>query len=155
MSQNRCKLGGTSLDIDAFDIDTDRLEAALKAIYGPSSLRALDGKDVRHYFMERDSHHWELLDTYREGVRFRQGNIMDLASFRRPHPYDVLFCRNALIYFSEEALHQAIENFAQVLRPGGLLFLGHAESIIGVSRQFETIRLGSCIAYRRVVSTGT
>lgn len=153
--QNRQKLGGLALEIEAFDIDTDRLDSALRAVYGPSSLRALDGNDIHSYFIERDSHHWELLEIYRRGVRFREGNIMDLRSFRRPQLYDVLFCRNALIYFSEEALHQAIANFAEVLRPGGLLFLGHAESIIGVSRQFETVRLGNCIAYRRTVSTGS
>jgi chemotaxis protein methyltransferase CheR len=148
-------LAGARLEIHAFDIDTDRLDSALKAIYGPSSLRALDADDIRRYFTERDIHRWELQAGYRETVRFRVGNIMDLRSFRRPQPYDVLFCRNALIYFSEEALHRAIDNFAQVLRPGGLLFLGHAESIIGVSRQFETVRLGNCIAYRRVLASGS
>lgn len=153
--QHRHLLAGARLEIHAFDIDTDRLESALKAIYGPSSLRALDNEDVRRYFVEHDAHHWELLTDYRDGVSFREGNIMDLGSFRQPRLYDVLFCRNALIYFSEAALHQAISNFAEVLRPGGLLFLGHAESIIGVSRQFETVRLGNCIAYRRVLSSGS
>jgi chemotaxis protein methyltransferase CheR len=55
-----------------------------------------------------------------------------------------------MIYFSEPALHKAVENFAQCLRPGGLLFLGHSESIIGVSKSFEAIRVGNSIIYERV-----
>ena len=61
----------------------------------------------------------------------------------------MLFCRNVFIYFAEEALRRALDNFASVLRPGGLLFLGHAESIIGLSDNFETVRLARCVAYRR------
>ena len=49
----------------------------------------------------------------------------------------MVFCRNVLIYFSEPAFHQAIVNFAQALRPGGLLFLGHSESLIGRSRSLR------------------
>ena len=63
--------------------------------------------------------------------------------------YDVVFCRNVLIYFSEAALKTAIETFARVVRPGGLLFLGHSESIIGLTQAFQVERLGQCIAYRR------
>jgi chemotaxis protein methyltransferase CheR len=61
-----------------------------------------------------------------------------------------VFCRNVLIYFSEAALHLAIDNFARVLRPGGLLFLGHSESIIGMSPRFSTLRLQQMLAYRRM-----
>lgn len=151
--QNRHRLRGSSLQIDAFDIDLDRLELAHQALYGPSSLRALEQKEIDRYFRPGDGNRYELLSNYRQGVRFQLGNIVVLSSFQPVQPYDVLFCRNALIYFSEEALHRAIENFAHVLRIGGLLFLGHAESIIGVSRHFETVRLGSCIAYRRVAAS--
>jgi chemotaxis methyl-accepting protein methylase len=84
-------------------------------------------------------------------VHFSPGNILEKETFQRPVAYDVVFCRNVLIYFSEAALHRAIDNFASVLRPGGLLFLGHSESIIGLSPYFETVRLERCIAYKRVI----
>jgi chemotaxis protein methyltransferase CheR len=54
-----------------------------------------------------------------------------------------------LIYFSETAIQQTIDTFAKVLRPGGLLFLGHSESIIGLTKSLQAERLGQCIAYRR------
>ncbi|HYH44371.1 MAG TPA: CheR family methyltransferase, partial [Thermoanaerobaculia bacterium] len=76
--------------------------------------------------------------------------ILDPATYRPAVQYDALFCRNVLIYFAEPALHAAVRHFAQMLRPGGLLFLGASESIIGLSDQFETVRLSRSIAYRKV-----
>ena len=122
---------------------------ARSALYGRNSFRATSAEQRERYFSSRGSERWEVKSAYRGSLRFAPCNIIDLPSFARALPYDVLFCRNVLIYFSEPALHRAIENFAQVLRPGGLLFLGAAESIIGLSSRFEVIRLGSVIAYRK------
>ena len=148
--ENRYRLAGAELEIDAFDLDPDRLALAGSAEYGLSSLRALGHDQIARYFSEADENIYRLREPYREGVSFRAGNIVQVETFRPVRPYDVVFCRNALIYFSERALHRAVKNFAKVLRPEGLLFLGHAESIIGFSRHFETVRFGACIAYRRV-----
>lgn len=148
--ENRHRLAGTPLEIDAFDLDPDRLALADGAKYGRSSLRVLKPDQIARYFSESEANLYRLREPYRDGVSFRAGNIVKLETYRPNQPYDVVFCRNALIYFSERALHRAVKNFAQVLRPQGLLFLGHAESIIGFSRHFETVRLGACIAYRRV-----
>lgn len=145
------RLGGTAVQIDGFDIDTSRLATAKAAVYGSSSLRSLSEEQIRRYFTAHDGGH-ALRPHYRKGVQFAQGNIIEIASYRRALPYDAVFCRNVLIYFSEAALHQAIDNFAAVLRPGGLLFLGHSESIIGLSQHFETVRFAQCIAYRRVAA---
>ena len=84
-----------------------------------------------------------------EDVNFSLGNILETRTYDATVPYDVLFCRNVFIYFTEGALRRALDNFASVLRPGGLLFLGHAESIIGISKQFDTLRLARCIAYKK------
>lgn len=139
-----------SLQIDAVDIDTERLAMARTAIYRPTSLRILSDEQIRRHFLQLDNETYELRTPFRHGVGFRQGNILDLGSLRKPFPYDVVFCRNVLIYFSEMALKTAIQNFAALLRPGGLLFLGHSESIIGLTQTFQPERLGACIVYRRM-----
>jgi chemotaxis protein methyltransferase CheR len=137
------------LDITAFDLDGHRLEAARQAVYGPAALRAVGEEDRARYFRELEPDRWELRAPLRRGVRLFRGNILDPACFQPARSYDALFCRNVLIYFSERAFREAIESFAVALRPGGLLFLGHSESIIGKSSRFETLRLPNCIAYRR------
>ncbi len=148
--QRSVDLAGLKLEVDAFDIDASRIAQAQAAVYGPGSFRATDEEQRSRYFTARGSDRWALKPVYRPGVRFFNANIVDLASFSPAVPYDVVFCRNVLIYFAEAALHRAVDHFATVLRPGGLLFLGAAESIIGVSCRFETVRLGPVIAYRRV-----
>ena len=142
-------LAAGNLSIDGIDIDNHQLELARRAIYRPSSLRALTKEQSGRYFAHRDTGDFELRATFKRGVKFLFGNILDLASFPSAEPYDAVFCRNVLIYFSEPALKAAIENFASLVRPGGMLFLGHSESIIGLTKAFQAERIGTCIAYRR------
>lgn len=148
--QNGHALGRGALEIDAFDVDASRIAMAESAEYRRSALRAVTLEQLDQYFEPRGGDLWSLRTAYRAGVRLRWGNILDLFTFPSQGPYDAVFCRNVLIYFSEAALRRAVECFARVLRPGGLLFLGVSESIIGLSTQFETVRLGRAIAYRRV-----
>lgn len=137
--------------IDAIDLDCDRLALAQQGLYRQSALRTLDEEQRKRYFIEHGPESFELREQFRRGVNFRPGNILELGASLAV-PYDVVFCRNVLIYFGEPALKEAIENFARIVRPGGLLFLGHSESIIGLTRSFQAERLGSCIAYRRNAS---
>lgn len=142
--------GGLRPQIDAFDIDVTRLEIARRASFRARSVRGMTEDRIHRYLERTDEDEFRVRPAYQLGVSFSPGNIMELASFRRGLPYDVLFCRNVLIYFSPGALRKAIDNFAEVLRPGGLLFLGHSESIIGMSERFETVRCGRSLVYRRV-----
>jgi chemotaxis protein methyltransferase CheR len=142
-------LAGARLELDAFDIDAIRLRRAMDAVYSPSSLRATNEEQIHRYFSRSGVDQFALRERYREDVNFSLGNILEARSYDTGGPYDVLFCRNVFIYFSEAALRRALANFAGVLRPGGLLFLGHAESIIGISDDFATVRLARCIAYKR------
>lgn len=147
--ENQFRMWGYEIQIDAFDLEQERVDMALRASYGPSSMRSLTGEQVPRYFTAPERDQFVLRPLFRFGVHFFRGNILDLSTFGRYEPYDAVFCRNVLIYFSEIALHKAIENFSRVLHPGGLLFLGHSESIIGVSPRMQAVRLGDSIAYRR------
>lgn len=137
------------VELRGFDLDRHRLEIARRAIYGPTALRAVGEADRERFFRSVERDRFELKTPQRRGVELFEGNILDPKSFEPHGGFDAVFCRNVLIYFSERAFREAIENFARALRPGGLLFLGHSESIIGRSDQFETVRLARCIAYRR------
>jgi chemotaxis protein methyltransferase CheR len=151
--ENAFRLRGRAIEIDAFDLDASRIEMAQSAVYGRSSMRALAPEQMQRYLSRVSPGYdelWSLKTPYRMGVRFAWGNILEPATYRPAAAYDAVFCRNVLIYFSEAALRSAVRHFADVLKPGGLLFLGAAESIIGLSTQFETVRLAHSIAYRKV-----
>lgn len=139
-----------SLTVDAFDIDAGRIEAAGRAEYGRGSVRLATPEQLERYFTSCGPEQWALRPAWRRNIRFFWGNIVELETFRGEALYDAVFCRNVLIYFSPASLRRAVQHFAEVLRPGGLLFLGATESIIGLSQSFETLRLSGTIAYRRV-----
>ena len=142
-------LGAHTLKIDGIDIDSQRLEMARQGFYRSSALRALDAKQIGRYFKRHEAERYELREAFRQGVNFAPGNILELEGQAQNEPYDAIFCRNVLIYFSEPALKNAIDQFARAVRVGGLLFLGHSESIIGLTTAFQAERLGPSIAYRR------
>ncbi len=149
---NRESLTSLYTEINAFDVDPVRVVMARQAEYRPRSLREMSEDQIGRYLTPAGPERYSVKAQYRSGVDFSSGNLMDLRSFRRPQPYDVVFCRNALIYFSEAAFRWAIDNLAEVLRPGGWLFLGHSESIIGMTNKFESVRLDGCMAYRRLAA---
>ncbi|MDH3253872.1 MAG: protein-glutamate O-methyltransferase CheR, partial [Acidobacteriota bacterium] len=130
-SQHAGKFFGRNVSIQGFDIDHTRITAAERASYTKNSLRVASEEQIRNHF-SRNGDEYELQQRYRKSVSFTHGNILDLPTYPASN-YDAIFCRNVLIYFSEPALHRAVENFAAALRPGGLLFLGHSESIIGLT----------------------
>ena len=151
--EHRCRLAGLGVAIDAFDIDSERLRAAQRAIYSRGALRTLAPGRIRRWFDALDSERYRLRPELRQGVHFFEGNIVRPDSYCRVVPYDAVFCRNVLIYFSEASIRRAVDCFARVLRPGGLLFLGHSESILGLETPFETVRLGRTLAYRLRLSS--
>ena len=135
--------------IDGFDLDTDRLAIANRAECRSRSLRSMTEVEISSYVEECGPDRYRVKGVYTRGVTFFQGNLVDGATFRDRAPYDAIFCRNVLIYFTQPAVRRAIDNLIDVLRPGGLLFLGHAESIIGMFDSLSTVRLGQTIAYQR------
>ena len=146
--ENQYRMFGYHVAIDAFDLSGSRIAMSESAEYTTQSLRGLTGEQVERYFQPAGNA-FRLKSLYRSGVSFRVGNLLRPDAYGAPGSYDVIFCRNVLIYFTEAMMRAAIDRFHTALRPGGVLFLGHSESAIGLSRAFEPERVGDCIAYRR------
>ena len=86
-------------------------------------------------------------DPVRKNVSFRHLNLLD--SYTLLGKFDIIFCRNVLIYFSPEVKLKIIRQFAQALNPRGYLFLGASESLSSLNTDFEMIRCNPGIIYRR------
>jgi chemotaxis protein methyltransferase CheR len=143
-------------DVDAYDIeivgsdiDTDVLEAAAEGIFGKRALMRLSPDLIASYFHELDGERWQILDDLRQSVRFSRVNLIDTKQTRPQGRFDVIFCRNVLIYFDDESRRIAAENLYDNLLPGGFVCLGHTESMSRISPLFEVCRYSDAIVYRK------
>ncbi len=130
----------------ATDIDTSVLDRAARGRYSAQSTQRLPpGYRRRFLGVEDEEGYLEIAEEVRECIRFRRLNLLE------PWPmkglFDVIFCRNVAIYFDKKTQRALVDRYANCLRPGGLLFLGHAESLIGVSERFD---VAGKTAYRRL-----
>jgi len=146
--ENQYRMFGYYVAIDAFDISRARIEMCERGQYARGALRGASAEQIEKYFLPIDDG-YRLKPALRKGVSFRIGNLLRDESYGAAGTYDVIFCRNVLIYFPEEMIIAAADRFHRALREDGLLFLGHSESIIGLTRAFEPVRVGNIIAYRR------
>lgn len=132
--------------IDAVDVSERVLTLARQAVYRENSFRSRD-LAFRERFFHKTDKGFELDKTVREKVHFLKGNILHPAFMEGRGRYDVVFCRNVLIYFNEEAQHQAISALYHILLPGGLLFTGHAESGLFLGDRFVSATCANAFAF--------
>ena len=140
-----------NIEIVGSDIDTDAVQSALRGRYGPRSLARLPAEVLDTYFeMEDEAGVREIIQDMKESVKFTAANIVDSASMAGQGRFDVIFCRNLLIYFDEASREGAADRIHEALNPGGYVCLGHTESMTRISERFETRRFEDAIVYRRM-----
>jgi len=137
------------IEIVGSDIDTAAVALARAGVYGKRALMRLPPRVVDKYFAPDGGTSWRILDELRESVRFTAVNILDRAATGSHGRFDVIFCRNVLIYFDDIARRNAAENLFENLLPGGFVCLGHTESMSRVSPLFEVARFADAIVYQR------
>ncbi|HJX52671.1 MAG TPA: protein-glutamate O-methyltransferase CheR [Polyangia bacterium] len=139
---------GWDWQVDACDLNPARITQAREGLYEAGSLRACDELGRGAHFSAQGER-FRLRAEHRRGTSFFEANLA-VAGLKLPGaPYHVIFCRNVLIYFSEEAFHRTLSHFHRTLAAGGYLFLGHAESLIGRRNDFQPVRLSNSIVYRK------
>jgi chemotaxis protein methyltransferase CheR len=137
------------IEIVGSDIDTGVLELARQGLFGKRALMRLSPDVIARYFSEAGPEAWKILDDLRESVRFTQVNLMESSEMRAHGRFDVIFCRNVLIYFDDASRRVAAENLYENLHPGGYICLGHTESMSRISPLFDMARFDDAIVYQR------
>jgi len=141
------------VEVIGMDVDTTALEKARRGLYFHNSFRAMSpAARERHLISEGNGS--QVKEAIRRLVRLRHGNILDPASYGAQPPFDVIFCRNVLIYFSDAAIRKAVHLFHDVLAPGGHLLLGHAESLSRITDRFTPVRFPGAMIYRKAGGPG-
>jgi chemotaxis protein methyltransferase CheR len=142
------ELGGIEWLIEACDLNRERLARAREGVYEGGSLRACD-EDARLRYFERQDGRLRLRDRYRKGVRFFEANLAAPSGYVGSPPYDVILCRNLLIYFDDAGFDRTVRLLSRWLTPGGWLLLGHSESLIARSDEFAPVWLQGAMIYRK------
>jgi len=125
----------------ATDIDTDVLEKASLGVYRLSDIDNLSEQQKRTWFLRGTGEHQsrvKIKSELRSTVQFRQLNLID-AQWDIPAPFDAIFCRNVMIYFDQNTQEKLLQRFAKMLKPGGLLFVGHSEHFQNLTSPFRLL----------------
>jgi chemotaxis protein methyltransferase CheR len=137
------------IEIVGSDIDTQVLQFACAGIFGQRALMRLDPYLIEKYFTAIDAESWQIRDELRDSVRFSAVNLVEPKQTRPNGQFDVIFCRNVLIYFDDTSRRTAAENLYENLLPGGFICLGYTESMSRISPLFEVRRFADAIVYQR------
>ncbi len=143
------------IEIIGSDIDTAVLEAARAGIFGKRALMRLSPYLIDKYFSQLGEDNWQILADLRTSVQFSAANIVESSETRPYGQFDVIFCRNVLIYFDDASRRIAAENLFENLLPGGFICLGHTESMSRISSLFEVRRFADAIVYQRPAAEST
>lgn len=124
----------------ATDLDTQVLDVARNGTYGIEAAKAIPTQELKHGFIRGKGKKQELLKAkslLQQAITFKQLNLMG----HWPHkgPLDAIFCRNVMIYFEKDIQQQLIHRFWEKLGSGGILFIGHSESIGQMGSRFENL----------------
>lgn len=131
------RASGWDFRILATDISEKVMQEAQVGLYGKESLKNVPPEWERKYFVKQGSEHFVLKDEVKKQVIFKKLNLMDPFSFKMP--FDLIFCRNVMIYFEQPTRNTLINKFYDVLKPGGYLFIGHSETVQRDSSPFRYI----------------
>lgn len=118
------------ISILATDLDIGAIERAKLALYPERALKEVPPNIVGKYFVN-EGMYYQVKDEIKNTVRFQQHNLLD---DRYDTGYDLIVCRNVMIYFTEEGKDQIYRNFAKSLKSGGILFVGSTEQIFNPSK---------------------
>jgi chemotaxis protein methyltransferase CheR len=147
--QKQKALLGMNVQITGTDISNTMLAQCKTGTYDTLALsRGLSDERKRQFFerVNDGSGKMQIKDEVKKMTNFRYYNLLD--SYVTLGKFDIIFCRNVLIYFSSDVKSKIINQFAGALNPGGYLILGASESITGLTDKFEMIRCNPGIIYK-------
>ena len=138
------------VEIVGSDINTRALVQAAEGNYSERALARLPPQLIEQYFEPEHDGNRRIIQDLRESVILTPANLIDAATLAPHGKFDVILCRNVLIYFDDAARATALRNLYDSLVPGGFLILGHTESMAKVYDNFRTRRFGDVVIYQRV-----
>jgi chemotaxis protein methyltransferase CheR len=149
LMENFPEVDNYQIEIVASDINTRALAAATQGEYGARALMKLSPALIARYFasVSADTHRIDI--GLRNSIQFTEVNLIDTRAMALHGRFDIVFCRNVLIYFDDTSRRAAAENLFDSLHPGGFICLGHSETMSRISSLFRVCRYPDAIVYQR------
>lgn len=123
----------------ATDVSAKVLALAREGLYAEDRLKGVTPEDRRRYFARQPDGRWLVDESLRRDIVYRRFNLMNV-SFPFRKPFDVIFCRNVMIYFDQPTRARLVDQFARFVVPGGYLLIGHSESLGRDQGAFEYVK---------------
>ena len=146
---------GASSEVVASDLSNRVIESGRRAVYSASSFRTTEPRFKERYFEDAGHGLWRASQSLRSAVRFEQSNLVGLnvaatqKNLAAGDGFDVIFCRNVLMYFDNDAVKKVLKTIRSLLKDGGYLLLGHAESLLPIGSGFESVQIGRELVHRK------
>lgn len=137
------------VELISSDIDTDILQKARQGVYSPRSVQHVSPLLLDRYFKKQKSGDFQICNDLRDSVEFTRVNLSEVSDTRPYRDFDVIFCRNLLIYFDDLSRRKAAEVFYDALNPGGFVCLGHSESMSRITSLFNVKKFPEAIVYQK------
>jgi len=137
------------IEILGTDISERALEVAQEAKYTEYAMRTTNPM-IRQKYFRTDGPYFYLNDTIKSMVNFELHNLKDTLAAKRHGTWDVIFCRNVMIYFDDAMKKGVLNSFADNLADDGALFIGHSETIRAGEAPFEALPIPQGFCYRKV-----
>ncbi|MCK6388212.1 CheR family methyltransferase [Zoogloea sp.] len=137
------------VELISSDIDTDILNKARNGKYSQRSIQHLPKDLLQRHFHKTGDGDYQISDDFRAAVEFTRVNLAEPADTRPYRGFDVIFCRNLLIYFDDLSRQKAAEVFFDALNPGGFICLGHSESMSRITSLFRVRKFPEAIVYQK------
>lgn len=135
-----------NIEIIGTDISSRALGIAQQGVYDSAMAgRGLLSERKQRFFLQKDEL-WHVRDEIKKAISFRELNLKQ--SFSALGKFDIIFCRNVLIYFSPELKTDVLQRMAKALNPGGYLIVGGSESVNGYCDDFDLVRWNGGVVYR-------
>lgn len=132
------RIGDWDVRILATDVDSNVLDHAVRGLYARERLQKVEPARIRRWFgRANDDGQYGVNEDLRRLVSFKQLNLV--SEWPMQGPFDVIFCRNVMIYFDRPTQHDLVARMAGLQRDGDHLILGHSESLIGVSDRYRLV----------------
>lgn len=141
-------LANWDIEILATDLSEKILESARGGVYGPYSVRNVPPAYLRKYFTAGEGQ-YTVGPALRKLVKYSHLNLFDSLRMRSFRDIDVIFCRNVLIYFDQEARRKIVTSFYDALHDSGILMIGFSESLTGVNRLFRPVPWNKTVLYSK------